>query len=143
MGVARRAANRSQHFKMELQNWVGSLHDNTMKVMDVAEAKVGRLMELDIENAGMSQETVDDFQRNGQETVILCFKGEAKNCVSNPERSGFRAWEQMARHLDPRTGRRQVCCIRPSNTPGQSEWTDIIKTQDAHRADVGTRGGRI
>ena len=33
---------------MELQDWVGSLHDNMMKVMDVAEAKEGRLMELDI-----------------------------------------------------------------------------------------------
>ena len=33
-----------------------------MKVMDVAEAKEGRLMELDIRNAGMSQETVDDFK---------------------------------------------------------------------------------
>ena len=48
--------------KMELQNWVGSLHDNMMKVMGVAEAKEGRLMELDIKNAGMSQETVDDFK---------------------------------------------------------------------------------
>ena len=39
------------------------------KDMDVAEAKEGRLMELDIRNAGMSQETVDDLKRNGQETV--------------------------------------------------------------------------
>ena len=78
-------------FKMELQNWVGSLH-----VMDVAEAKVGRLMELDIENAGMSQETVDDFKemdRRLYQVLISGFKGEAKNCVSNPERSGFRAWK--------------------------------------------------
>ena len=26
-------------FKMELQNWVGSLHGNMMRVMDVAETK--------------------------------------------------------------------------------------------------------
>ena len=51
-------------FRMELQNWVGSLHDNMMKVMDFAEAKEGRLMQLDIRSAGMSQETVADFERN-------------------------------------------------------------------------------
>ena len=51
-------------FKMELQNWVGSLHDNMMKVMDFAEAKEGRLMQSDNRSAGMSQETVDDFERN-------------------------------------------------------------------------------
>ena len=32
-----------------------------MNVMTVAEAKEGRLMELDSRSAGMSQETVDDF----------------------------------------------------------------------------------
>ena len=37
---------------MKLQSWVGSLHDNMMKVTDVAEAKEGRLMELDIRYAG-------------------------------------------------------------------------------------------
>ena len=26
-------------FKMEVQNWVGSLHDNMMKVLEVEEAK--------------------------------------------------------------------------------------------------------
>ena len=51
-------------FKMELQNWVGSLHDNMMKVMDFAQAKEGRLMQLDIRSAGKSQETVDDIERN-------------------------------------------------------------------------------
>ena len=49
-------------FKIELQNWVGSLHHNMMKVMEVA--KEGRLMELDVRNAGMSQETVEDLKRN-------------------------------------------------------------------------------
>ena len=33
-------------FKMELQIWVGSLHVKMVKVMDVAEAEEGRLMEF-------------------------------------------------------------------------------------------------
>ena len=33
-----------------------------VKVMDVGEAKEGRLMELDIRNVATSQETVDDFK---------------------------------------------------------------------------------
>ena len=33
-------------FKMELQNWAGSLRDNMMKVMHVAEERESRLMEL-------------------------------------------------------------------------------------------------
>ena len=44
-------------------------------------------------------------------------------------------------------GCRQVCCVRPSNTPSESERTDIRKTQDAaegqkHHPDVGI-GGRV
>ena len=69
-------------FKMELQNWVGSLHDIMLKVMDVADAKEGRLMELDIKNAGLSQETVDDFKevdRIQYQVLISCTKGDAKN----------------------------------------------------------------
>ena len=42
-------------FKMELQNWVGSLHHNMVKVMGVAHAEEGRLMELDIKKTGSSQ----------------------------------------------------------------------------------------
>ena len=95
-------------FKMELQNWVGTLHDNMVKVMDVAQAKEGRLMELDSKKTGISQETVDDFKdmdRRLFQVLISCTKGEAKNCVCNPERSGFMAWKQMVRgHFDPRTG---------------------------------------
>ena len=78
-------------FKMDLQNGVGSLHDNMMKVMDVAEAKQGRLMELEIRNAGMSQETADDLKEMDRilyQVLIACTKGEAKNY---PERSGFKA----------------------------------------------------
>ena len=94
-------------FNMELQNWVGTLHERMVKVMDVAEAKEGRLMELDIRNAGMSQETVDDFKdmdRRLYQVFISCTKGEAKNHVCNPERSGFKAWKRMVSHFDPRTG---------------------------------------
>ena len=73
-----------------------------MKVMDVTEAKEGRLMELDIRNAGMSQETVDDFNemnRRAYQVLISRTKEEAKNNVCNPERSGFKAWTQMVRHI--------------------------------------------
>ena len=97
-------------FKMELRNWVGSLHDNMMKVMDVAEAKEGRLRELHIKNAGMPHETVDDFRdmdRRLYQVLISCTKGEAKNYVCNPERSGFKAWKQMLSHFDPRTEHHQ------------------------------------
>ena len=48
--------------KIKLQIWVGSLHDNMTKAMDVAEAKEGRLMQLDIWKAGMSQEPMVDFK---------------------------------------------------------------------------------
>ena len=72
-------------FKMELQNGVGSLHDNMMKVMDVARAKEGRLMKLDFRNAGMSQEMVDHFKVKGR-------------------RLGFQVWKQMVSHFDLRMG---------------------------------------
>ena len=58
-GVARRAVNHFSAFKMELQNWVGSLHDNMMKVVNVAEPKESRLMELDVRSARISQATVE------------------------------------------------------------------------------------
>ena len=94
-------------FKMELLVWVGSLHDNTIEVMDVAEAKEGRLMELNVRNAGMSQETVDDFKemdRRLYQMHISCTKRKAKNYVCNPDRSGFKAWKQKVGHCDSRTG---------------------------------------
>ena len=37
------------------------------------------------------------------EVFIACTKGEAKNFVCNPERSGHKAWKQMVSHFDPRT----------------------------------------
>ena len=43
-------------FKMELQNWVGALHDHMLKVMELAETKEGRITEADVRNAGMSQD---------------------------------------------------------------------------------------
>ena len=106
---------------------------------------------LDTRNAGMSQETVDDFEemdRKLSQVPISCTKREAKHHLRIPERSGFMAWKQMVSHFDPRTGAGQVCCIRFSDTLGESERTGIIKTQDAvecqkHHADVGTRSGRI
>ena len=35
-------------FKMELQNWVGVLHDHMLKVMELAETKEGRITEADV-----------------------------------------------------------------------------------------------
>ena len=72
----------------------------------------------------------------------------AKNYVWNPEISGFKAWNANGQSLRSQDERRQVSCIRPSNAPGESERTGIIKTQDAaechtHHADVRTRGGRM
>ena len=91
---------------MELQNWVGSLHDKMM-VSKVADATEGRLMELDVSNAGMTQETVDNFKdvdRTLCQVLIACTQGEAKNYACNPERSEFKAWQQVLSHFDPRTG---------------------------------------
>ena len=58
-----------------------------MKVMDVAEAKEGRLLKLDDRNAGITQETVEDFKdmdRRLHLVHIACTKGQAKNYVCNP-----------------------------------------------------------
>ena len=128
--------------KMELQSWVRSPHDNMMTVMDVAEAKEGRLMELDIRNAGMSQETVD---RRLSQVLISCTKREANNCVCKPERSGFKAWKQMVSHFNPRTGADEsVAYARVTHPVSQSGLTssDAAECQK-HVADTGTSGGRI
>ena len=58
-------------------DWVGSLRDNMMKVMDVTEVKEGGLLELDIRNAGIPQETVDDFkekERRQYQVLMSCTK---------------------------------------------------------------------
>ena len=60
-GVMRRTASRSQHSRCKLHNWVGSLHDNLTKVLEVAEAKEGR-RSWTSGMQEMSQETVDDFR---------------------------------------------------------------------------------
>ena len=111
-------------FKMEFQKWVGSLHDNMMRVMDVEETKEGRLMELDIRNAGMSQEDFKEMDRRLYEMLVSCTKKEAKNCVRNLERSGFKAWKQMVSHFDPRTGAdRSVVYARVTHPVSQSGLT--------------------
>ena len=54
-----------------------------MKVMEVAEAKEGRLMELAV---------MGDFKEMDMrlyQVLRACSKGEAKNQVCNPARSGF------------------------------------------------------
>ena len=84
-------------------------------------------MELDIRNAGMSQETVDDFKEMNKilyQVLISCTKREAKNYVYNPERSGFKAWKQMVSHFDPRTSAdRSVACTRATHLASQSGRT--------------------
>ena len=121
-------------FRMELQNWVGSMHHNMMKVMDVAEASEGRLMELDVRNAGMSQQTVDDFKETDRKLyqVLISFtKGEANYYVCNPERSGFKAWK-------PSTGAdRSVANARVTHPGSQS--CRVPGTS----CNVGTRDGRV
>ena len=44
--AGKRSSESFTAFKMELQNWIVSLFDNIMKVMDVAASKEKRLMEL-------------------------------------------------------------------------------------------------
>ena len=122
--VARRAANRSQHSRWS--------------------CKLGRI------TARQHDESHGRRKRNGQETEpnarVIHHRRSATYATLKDLDS--KAWKQMVSHFDPRTGADIVCCIRPSNAPGGSEPTDIIKTQDAaecqkHHADVGTRGGRI
>ena len=38
-----------------------ALHDNMLKVAEIVESREGRLAEMEVKNAGMSQDTVDDF----------------------------------------------------------------------------------
>ena len=104
-------------------------------------------MELDIKNAGISQETVDnvkEMDRRLCQVLMSCTKGEAKNYVCNPERSGFKAWKQMVGHFDPRTV--AVAYARVTHPVSQSGLTSS-RPKDAaeckkHHADVGTRCGR-
>ena len=44
------------------------------------------------------------MDRRLYQVLAACTKGEAKNCACNSERSGFKAWEQMVSHIEPRTG---------------------------------------
>ena len=56
-------------FRMELPTWAGALQDNRLKVLEPSEAKEGRMSEVDVGSAGVSQEAVDDFKRVGQPIV--------------------------------------------------------------------------
>ena len=72
------------------------------------------MIDMDLRNAGMSQEAVDDFKEMDSrlcQSFVAYTKGEAKNHFCNPERSGFKAWKQMVSHVDPRTGADRVCCV--------------------------------
>ena len=98
-----------------------------MKVMEVTKANEGRLVKLDVRSAGRSQETVDDFKemdRRPSQMLVPCTKGEAKNCVGNPERFGFTAWKQMVSHFDPRSGAVRSVAYFGSNTSSESVLID-------------------
>ena len=103
-------------FKMEFKNLVGSLHDNKMRVNDVAETKERRLMELDIRNAGMPQETVDDFKK---------WTGDCTRCSTHAPRDKRRTTSATLKDQDSRRGSKwSVTSIRGwvqtglSHTPG-------------------------
>ena len=92
-------------FRMELQSWVSAVHDSMLKVSEIAEAEQGPIDAGNVRNGGLNLETVDDFKemdRRLYQLLIVCRKGAAKNYVCVPERSGFKAWKQVASHLDPR-----------------------------------------
>ena len=90
-------------FRMELQGWVSAVHDSMLKVLEIAEAEQGRIAAVSVRNGGLNQETVDDFKdRPLYQLLVVCRKGAAKNYVRVPERSGFKAWKQVASHFDPR-----------------------------------------
>ena len=113
-------------FKMELQSWAGALHDHMLKVMELVETKEGRMTEADVRNAGMSQDTISDLKEMDQwlyQLFVACTKGEAQNCVSNTEGSGFKAWKQTVSHFDPRTG-------ADRSAPGESEWDNANEAED-------------
>ena len=78
----------------------------------------------ELENAGMSQGTVDDFKEMDKrlyQVLISCTKGEAKNHVCNLERSEFKSWRQIVSHFDPRTGAdRSVACAQVTHPVSQS-----------------------
>ena len=54
----------------------------------------------------MSQDAVSDLKETDRrlyQLLVACTTGEAKNHVCNTDRSGLKAWKQMASHFDPRT----------------------------------------
>ena len=86
--------------------------------------------------------------RNGLEkrqVLISCAKGEAKNYVCNPERSGFKAWKQMVSHFDPRTGAdRSVAYARATHLACRSRLTSSRpKTEQCVRNLMQTREQKV
>ena len=108
-----------------------------MKVMEVEETKEGRLVELDVMNAGMHQETMHckEMDRRLYQKLIACTKGEAKKYVCNPERSRFKAFKQMVSHLDPKTSADRSVAYAPVTHPGSHSG----QTSARHKAPRSAR----
>ena len=71
-------------FRFMIVTFQFMVDDNTMKVMDVAEAKERRLIELDSRNAGRSQETVDDFTEMDWRVYQCSFHGPSEEPRMQP-----------------------------------------------------------
>ena len=94
-------------FKMELQNWVGALHDKMLKVMELGETKKGRITEADVRNAGTSQDTISDLKRDGSKAVPASrrvHKGRSKELCLQHRKVRVQSRKLMVSHFDPRTG---------------------------------------
>ena len=94
-------------FATEVQVWIMALHDDMIKVVEMAETMEEKITERHLQDAGAKQMVIDDFKemdRRLWQMLIMSTKGEAKNFVSNPDKSGFKAWRQLVSHYDPRTG---------------------------------------
>ena len=97
-----------------------------MKVMDVAEANEGRLMEL-------SQKTVDDFKEM-----------DRTRCSFHAPKEKRRTTYAYLNDLDSRTGAdRSVVYDRVTHTVSQGGLTFQHPRRQKHHADVETRGGRL
>ena len=98
----------------------------------MAESREGRQTELDDRDAGMSQDTVVDFNETerilGQVLVALT-KGESKNYVCKLERSGFKVWKQMVIHFVPKIcAQRSVAYSRVTHPVSQVGLTSTRPT---------------
>ena len=111
-------------FKMKLQNWVGSLHDNMMRVMDVGDAKEGRLKEVDIKNCRNVTRKVDDVKEMDTRRT---------RCTFHAPKEERRA--TYATLKDPRTGAdRSVAYARVTRVVSQHRLTSSrLKTLKSAR----------